>query len=472
MNYCKNCKRFVSATFVNCPLCGSEFLKSLIFDGENVQLSVIEKKICKIILNKKKFDVNRVIGVGGYGVILEVTGTKRESSFALKLPLTFDQYFSNGREYSRIELKNSEDSIADEIKTLKKIKGKRIIKVIDSGVASVCGKKKEKEFSAILMEKAICTLKDIILLEESGKIEISIREKIYMIGQIIENLVDLHESGVIHRDIAPENIFVVDRGRKIEYVIADFGTSRETELKSGRKTTGIVGRDKYLDPHRFNKQYSRDPRIDIYTTGIVITEILIGNLWDNIIFEPLYDIDFEKEFLKNYASIRIDKRLIKFISKAIKPDIGKRYKSAREMKKSFDKVTGKMFGGKVERKIVRSVDLIYNIKVPDGINPKGEETVINLKNHKKINIGINDITKIVIEGAIIKKTKLVNTPFFKARIKGESVILEPNKDKIGKEFKFFYKSKFKNDRGILYFNGRLIVEIIPGSEFGVVPVQV
>ncbi|MCK4888958.1 MAG: protein kinase [Candidatus Aminicenantes bacterium] len=459
MKYCKSCRRFVAQEKDICSFCGSSEFKALSFaenDSEAVTGTCLPGE--EIIFNSRVFRVRKTIGLGGYGVILEVEEDSCREIFAMKVPLTFEHYFGAGSNYSIRELESSEKSIKDEIEVLEKIDTDRIINVHSRGEAVCIINKSKKTFPAILMELAVCTLRDIILLEASGKIEISLAEKLEMASQIVSTIADLHRAGIIHRDIALENIFVVNRGGEIKYVMADFGTSREGIRKSTEKTTGVIGRDKYLDPLRFDKRYRRDPRVDIFTAGIVITEIFIGNLWDNIIFEPLYDIDFEREFLKSYAAGQIDGRLVKFISKALKTDISKRYKDASEMKKKLENTISRIIRSAGVRKFVRTVDLIYNIPFPPEIDSPEKDSFIHFENHKKISLDINLRTVIVFRNGKINNVSLKQTPFFRTYCEGNNVYIVPDRKRLEKEFRFFRRKKFSGDRGILYFTGKLKIE--------------
>ncbi len=461
MRYCRNCRRFVSSEIDVCPFCITEDLKELfIANGDDKKNNLGSPLIgIEIVLNDRLFITKEIIGMGGYGLILKVEEKNSSELFAMKLPLSFEQCFEDRSNFSIREIESSEKSIRDEISVIKKLNTERTIKVFETGVA-FSGKK--KEFLAILMEIAVCNMRDIVMLEASGELEISLAEKLEMTSQIIRTIADLHRSGIIHRDIALENIFVVERGKEIKYVMADFGTSRETNRKKGEKTTGIIGRDKYLDPIRFDKRYRRDPRVDIFTAGIVITEIFIGNLWDNIIYEPLYEIDFEREFLQCFAVEQIDKRIVKFISRAIKTDINKRYENADKMVKNFDSTVKKIKKISGVKKIVRSIDLIYNINVPLKKDEQGTDNHVCIENQKKISLSINDRTVIEFRGGKIGGVRLKDTPFFETRFDGEKIYIVADRKRMEKAFGFFKKERFSGDRGILYFLGKLEIEYESG----------
>ncbi len=446
-----------------CHICGSEDLRELPVSPDEV-----DPDICTGIIGEKisfkgsDYTARKVVGMGGFGLILEVTKEGGNRTFALKVPSALLRFFNPGRDISLREVEDSENSIRSEASVLNKIKTERVIKVFDSGNGACYRDGEEKDFPVILMELAYCNLRDIILLEARGKVEISTAEKLKMTSCIVKTMEDLHKSGIIHRDIALENIFVVNRKGKIEYVMADFGTSREQFRKNSEKTTGVIGRDKYLDPMRFDKRYRRDPRIDIFTAGIVITEIFIGNLWDNIIYEPLYDLDFEREFLKSYASGQIDRRIVKFISKAIKSDITKRYKDSSEMRRKFDSTVSKMVRSAGCQIKLRNIDLVYNIPVPLKDLLTGEDNTIDFENHKKISLDINRRTIIRYGPEKINKVNLRKVPFFRVAFEGRNILLEPDRERMNRELKFFESEKFREDRGILYFTGKLEIEIRTG----------
>ncbi|MEN8153440.1 MAG: protein kinase [Acidobacteriota bacterium] len=456
MIYCKDCLRFISGNAQGCPYCGSVNSADIrLINSNDREIKDIDINVNQIILNQKVFNVDRLIGVGGYGTILKVKEESGGKNFALKVPLTFNNDFTSEGGYNETEIRNSENSISGEISIVKRIKSEKVVKVIDTGSCLCRNDRTSKKFPAILLELAMGTLRDLILMEVSGKVKISFEEKLEISRQIIDNLKDIHDMDIVHRDIALENIFVVERNNRINYVFADFGTSKYTGHQLNEKTTKVIGREKYLDPARYMKKYRRDPRIDMFTAGIVITEVLIGDLWDNIIYEPLSEIDFEKEFLKNYASAYLDKRFIKFIAKSLKPEIENRYKDTDEMKKNFNKIA-KTPGNKIKyKKVTRLLNIIYNMKIPFDRVPFQKKKFINFETHNKINLDINERTIIKFNGELIDKVKLIRLPFFKVKIFDSGVEIVLNEKMLDKEFGIFKREGFENDRGILYFQGQM-----------------
>ena len=93
------------------------------------------------------------------------------------------------------------------------------------------------------------------------------------VGRDICNaLILCHGKNIIHRDIKPENIFVNSSG---DYKLGDFGISKITVNSSSRASTGI-GTPQYEAPEQLSNSYDR--RVDIYSLGLVLYELMNGNL--------------------------------------------------------------------------------------------------------------------------------------------------------------------------------------------------
>jgi len=101
----------------------------------------------------------------------------------------------------------------------------------------------------------------------------STAEKLRIVAQVCEGLAYAHKQDVIHRDIRPANIVVAEDGTA---KIVDFGMAR---LGKGRASdTGVVvGSVNYLSPEQTNGN-ELDPRTDVYSTGVVLFQLLTGKL--------------------------------------------------------------------------------------------------------------------------------------------------------------------------------------------------
>src|SRR6195256_1227898 len=113
------------------------------------------------------------------------------------------------------------------------------------------------------------TLKELLVRNGPTPIPIAIDYA----RQILGALAFAHRNGIIHRDIKPHNIVVGGDGRlKVtDFGIARSGTSQMTEAGS------IVGTAQYLSPEQA-RGAPVDPRSDLYSLGIVLYEMLTGNV--------------------------------------------------------------------------------------------------------------------------------------------------------------------------------------------------
>lgn len=93
----------------------------------------------------------------------------------------------------------------------------------------------------------------------------------YMI-QACEALGAAHERGVIHRDLKPQNMFVVTGGR---LKICDFGIAKVVSQRITRIGIGM-GTPPYMAPEQFKDASSVDARADLYSLGCVLYTLLTG----------------------------------------------------------------------------------------------------------------------------------------------------------------------------------------------------
>lgn len=91
---------------------------------------------------------------------------------------------------------------------------------------------------------------------------------------ILEALEYSHRAGVVHRDIKPGNVMVTERG---QIKVMDFGIARAVSDSSSTvaETTAIIGTASYFSPEQA-KGEPVDARADVYSTGVVLYELLTG----------------------------------------------------------------------------------------------------------------------------------------------------------------------------------------------------
>lgn len=105
--------------------------------------------------------------------------------------------------------------------------------------------------------------------------KISLKVKLEMLAQVCKALDYAHKNGVIHRDIKPANILIDRQGNPR---VADFGIAQiigraETDMTAADVIMGTVA---YMSPEQKLSSTNVDQTTDIYATGIMIYEILVG----------------------------------------------------------------------------------------------------------------------------------------------------------------------------------------------------
>lgn len=144
-----------------------------------------------------------------------------------------------------------------------------IVRVFDAGDPSANDPTSD-EPPYIVMELISGTL----LKEIIAKGPVPVDDAVRYVDGILEALDYSHRAGVVHRDIKPGNVMVTDKG---QVKVMDFGIARAVSDSSSTvaETTQIIGTAAYFSPEQA-KGEPVDARADLYSTGVVLYELLTG----------------------------------------------------------------------------------------------------------------------------------------------------------------------------------------------------
>lgn len=109
--------------------------------------------------------------------------------------------------------------------------------------------------------------------------EIPFERAIHILTQATASIVEAHSIGLIHRDIKPQNIMLVQRGGEDDVVkVLDFGLVKDlTEEEANQtRTTQVTGTPLYMAPERIKSPRNSDLRSDIYALGAVAYYVMAG----------------------------------------------------------------------------------------------------------------------------------------------------------------------------------------------------
>ncbi len=108
------------------------------------------------------------------------------------------------------------------------------------------------------------------------------RELALEIGrQLLSGLSAAHAAGVVHRDVKPGNLFLVDVGDGVVVKLIDFGLAKVPgapvfELEARTQTGVVLGTAPYMSPEQVRGTRDYDARTDVYSAAVVIYELLTG----------------------------------------------------------------------------------------------------------------------------------------------------------------------------------------------------
>lgn len=177
-------------------------------------------------------------------------------------------------------------------------------------------------------------------LLEGGRV--APREALAIVPQICDALQYAHDQGIVHRDIKPDNILMDRRGR---VKVADFGlakivgdqsaiTERAKGGDAGVSASGgitltdagkIMGTPSYMAPEQVETPAEVDHRADIYALGVVLYQMLTGELPDKRLEPPS-------------RKVQIDVRLDEVVLRALEREPGRRYSKASVLKTHIETI--------------------------------------------------------------------------------------------------------------------------------------
>ncbi|MGH2546007.1 MAG: Stk1 family PASTA domain-containing Ser/Thr kinase [Actinomycetota bacterium] len=101
-------------------------------------------------------------------------------------------------------------------------------------------------------------------------------QAVEVVAKVLSALEHAHAQGIVHRDIKPENILI--RSSDGEPKVGDFGLARAfADSRVSHAPGTVTGTVQYLAPEQI-EGYRADPRTDLYATGIVLYELLTGQV--------------------------------------------------------------------------------------------------------------------------------------------------------------------------------------------------
>ncbi len=208
-----------------------------------------------------KYQVDRVLGAGGMGIVVAAHHLQLDTKVALKF-LTADTLASE-EALGRFER---------EARAAAKISSLHVARVMDVG---------ELENGSPYMVMELLEGSDLAQrLQESGPFPIDLA--VELILQACEAIAEAHHLGIVHRDLKPANLFCIQQADGLPHIkVLDFGISKfarggsRPEMAMTRTAT-TMGSPLYMSPEQMESAREVDPRTDIWSLGVIAHELIAG----------------------------------------------------------------------------------------------------------------------------------------------------------------------------------------------------
>jgi tRNA A-37 threonylcarbamoyl transferase component Bud32 len=241
--------------------------------------------------------VEREIGHGGMAVVFKARQPHLDRLIALKI---LASWLANEPGFA--------DRFSREARVLAKLNHPNIVTIHDFGQAG--------RFYYLVMEFV-----DGVNLRQAMQAQrFSPAQALELVPKLCDALQYAHGEGILHRDIKPDNILLDTKGR---VKIADFGIAKlagEPESQPLLTRSGMhLGTPAYMAPEQLENPGEVDHRADIYSLGVVLYEMLTGEL-------PL------GRFAAPSAKSAVDDRIDEIVFRTLEKERERRYQSAGEVK--------------------------------------------------------------------------------------------------------------------------------------------
>ncbi|MDE6412300.1 MAG: Stk1 family PASTA domain-containing Ser/Thr kinase, partial [Eubacterium sp.] len=262
-----------------------------------------------------RYEIHEIIGVGGMSVVYKAYDNVDDRIVAVKI---LKDEFANDDEFVR-RFKNESKAIAV-------LSHPNIVKVYDVSFGD--------RIQYIVMEYVDgITLKEYI--QKQGRI--TWNDAVFFISQVLKALQHAHDKGIVHRDVKPQNIMLLQTG---DIKVTDFGIARFSRTQTETLTENAIGSVHYISPEQAQGKPT-DERADIYSLGVVCYEMLAGRVpfeSDSAVSVALMQVKNTAKRLKDInADIPIG--LEQICVHAMQKDPLERYQTATEMLLDLEEIS-------------------------------------------------------------------------------------------------------------------------------------
>jgi eukaryotic-like serine/threonine-protein kinase len=201
----------------------------------------------------ERYELEEVVGHGGMSTVYKAHDSLLERNVALKV---LHQQYNEDEDFV--------ERFKREARSVAQLQHPNIVTVIDRGEEAG---RQYIVFEFIDGEN----LKELVV----RKGRLGLRDALEIALEVARGLAFAHDHGLVHRDVKPQNVLLNGDGRA---KVTDFGIARSLDVDHGVTQTGtILGTSNYIAPEQASGQ-PVDAQTDVYSLGIVLYEMLTGEL--------------------------------------------------------------------------------------------------------------------------------------------------------------------------------------------------
>lgn len=248
-----------------------------------------------------RFEIREMLGFGGMGTVYRVTDWRLQEDKALKIMLP-----------SLVSSEAARQRFLAEIKISQRLSHDRIVRVHDFG------EDPENNVQFFTMEFVEGKTLHKHLIERGGRLDLD--EALEIFAQLLEALSYAHTQ-TIHRDLKPQNVMLRPNG---SIKVLDFGLAKLMSPGRMAKSSMALGTAYYQAPEQSVRKGEVDQRADVYSLGVILYEMLVGEL-------PVGRFDPPSHRVSGLA-----KRLDDVILKCLHPQPEGRYNNVAELQEALE----------------------------------------------------------------------------------------------------------------------------------------
>lgn len=259
-----------------------------------------------------RYEIQELIGFGGMAVVFKAYDVLENRYVAVKI---LKEEYLNNEEFRR--------RFRNESKAIAMLSHPNIVKIFDVNLSD--------SVQYIVMEYIDgITLKEYI----SQQKVVRWKEAIHFTVQILRALQHAHDNGIVHRDVKPQNVMLLQDGT---IKVMDFGIARFARENGRTVADKAIGSVHYISPEQARGEQT-DERTDIYAVGIILYEMLTGQVpfdGETPVAIAIKQMQEEPRLLTD-INPDVPVGLEEIALRAMQKDRALRYQSASEMLKDID----------------------------------------------------------------------------------------------------------------------------------------